>query len=82
MKTILAEDTVCHDGTHDHQDVRETSMIFKEPHYKKATWDVEIATSGFAQLMPVFYSFKTTVHEQPMAQLTQPPDAYEVEKFI
>ena len=82
MKSILADDTVCHDRDDEHQDVRETSMIFKEPHYKKETWDVEIPTNGYVLMMPIFFTFKTTVHEQPMQLLTQPPDAYDVEKFI
>ena len=65
MKLILDTDTVCHSSLHEHQDVKETSMIFKEPYYKAEKWDVEIPTSGYASVMPIFFSFQTTMHTQP-----------------
>ena len=57
-------------------------MIFKEPYYKAEKWEVEIPTSGYASVMPIFFSFQTTLHTQPHYQIENPPDPYDVEKFI
>ena len=58
MARILADEIHCVDQNHKHEDVREVSMLFKELNFGSRMWNVEIPTSGFSSLLPLF-SFKT-----------------------
>ena len=52
MKRLLIE------GKEGHmEEIRESSLLFKERHYGRQTWDVQVPMSGFANVMPLFYSF-------------------------
>ena len=58
MNKILYDDEECTDKAHVHEDVRETSMLFKENNYGTKKWVVDIPVNGFANLMP-FWSAST-----------------------
>ena len=63
MKRILAGDTHCVDKSHVHEEIREVSLLFKELHYGTKTWDVQVPTTGFASIMPIFYSYHVEEHD-------------------
>jgi len=81
MNRILADDEHCHDSNHIHEDVRESSMLFKENNYDKTKWTVEIPISGYANILP-FFSFLSTVQTQSEKELATPPKTIEIERFI
>lgn len=54
MGRILSDDTHCTDSNHRHEDVKESSMLFKDTNYGMKQWNVEIPTTGFAHFMPFF----------------------------
>jgi hypothetical protein len=56
MDKILPDEDECHDNQHDHEDVREVSLLFKEKHFGSEKWTVDVPASGFANFMP-FFSF-------------------------
>jgi len=64
MKRILASDTHCVDNKHRHEDVSENSMLFKELNFGMKQWDVEIPTTGFANILPLF-SYSVNEIKQP-----------------
>ena len=56
MERILRDDEECTDKAHVHEDVRETSMLFKENNYGTKKWEVEVPVTGFANFMPFWAS--------------------------
>ena len=56
MSRILAEDTHCTDSSHKHEDVKESSLLFKEHNFGRMKWEVEVPTTGLSSILP-FFSF-------------------------
>mmetsp|Transcript_27649 Transcript_27649/g.34335 ORF Transcript_27649/g.34335 Transcript_27649/m.34335 type:complete len:128 (+) Transcript_27649:1508-1891(+) len=80
MKRILACEHNCTNRLHDHEDVSENSMLFKELNFGMKQWDVEIPTTGFVNMMP-FFSYST--HEiKQRDDLEKVPKPREIESFI
>ena len=63
-------------------EVREVSLLFKELHYGSKKWDVQVPTTGYASIMPIFYSFNVDMYDQTFDDLEKAPSPLEVEKFI
>jgi len=70
MNKILADDELCTDSNHVHEDVRETSMLFKENNYGTKRWHVDVPVTGFANFMPFWAS---NVHMINDDTLEKPP---------
>lgn len=81
MDRILSEDVHCHDDNHKHEEVRESSMLFKECSKGPKTWTVDIPTAGLANLMPLF-NFSSKTVKQPWENLDKPVKSAEILKFI
>lgn len=70
------------ESTHDNE-VREVSLSFKEDHYGPKKWDLQVPMSGFASIMPMFYSYNVDMHDQTFEDdLELAPSNFEIEKFI
>ena len=82
MKRILTDELEYNPGSAEHEEIREVSLLFKELHYGKKTWDVQVPKTGFASIMPIFYSFNVDVFDQTIENLEKEPSPHEVEKFI
>ena len=54
MKAILACHHNCKNKNHEHEEVTENSMLFKELNFGMKQWDVEVPSSGFMHTMPIF----------------------------
>lgn len=81
MQKILSEDIHCVDDHHKHEDVRETSLLFKEINFGMKTWTVEVPTTGIQTFMP-FFAFKTNMIKQPWEQLERSPKPDDIYRFF
>ena len=81
MDRILADKTHCAGSNHNHEDVKENSMLFKELNFGMKQWNVEIPTSGFVPFLP-FFSFQTKEIKMPYEDLARSPAPREIETFI
>lgn len=79
MDKILADDEECTDKAHIHEDVRETSMLFKENNYGTKRWETDAPLSGFANLMPFWISHVSYIQDDHLSQV---PKVKEIERFI
>ena len=81
MNRILQEEAHRHNRNHRHEDVRESSMLFKEMNFAMKSWTVEIPTSGFSGLFPRF-DYDMKMIQQPWERLDKAPKPNDIFKFI
>lgn len=81
MEKVLADDEHCTDSAHKHEDVKETSLLFREVNFGMKRWKVDLPTSGFASFVPLF-TYNLTMVDEEYSKLEKAPSSREVEKFI